>query len=115
MTSLFLTPDLMFSSRVLGAASAAGVGLKIVPAAANLAGSVTDDCRLVLVDLTMPGLDLNQVVMAVREKAPHARIVAFGPHVEEAMLAAAQNAGCEVFTRGQFNQQYAQLLQSAAT
>jgi DNA-binding NarL/FixJ family response regulator len=115
MQSLFLTPDLMFSSRVLGAASAAGVGLKIVPAAGDVVRFVSDDCRLVLVDLTMPGLDLPRVVAAVREKAPAARIIAFGPHVEEAMLAAAQEAGCEVLTRGQFNQQYAQLLQSAAT
>jgi DNA-binding NarL/FixJ family response regulator len=116
MQILFLTADLMFSTRVLGAASAAGIGLKIVPAAAGLAQVLTSDCRLVLIDLTLPSLDVSQVVPLIRAAAPAARILAFGPHVDEQALAAADQAGCDaVLTRGQFNQQYAQILQGVAS
>lgn len=113
MRCVFLTADLMFSSRVLAAAQAAGVALKIVPVASDFARHLTDECRLVLVDLTMPGLALGDVVTTARSAAPTARIVAFGPHVDEEALAAARAAGCDVLTRGQFNANYAALLQSA--
>ena len=54
---LFLTSDLMFSSRVLGAAKALGVGCKLVADPAQLAERSTADCRLVLVDLALDGLE----------------------------------------------------------
>ena len=43
-------------------------------------------------------------------------MIAYGAHVDEAALADAAEAGCDqVLTRGQFNQQYAELLQSGAS
>ena len=42
-------------------------------------------------------------------------MIAYGPHVDEAVLADAAEAGCDqVLTRGQFNKQYPELLQGAA-
>ena len=70
---------------------------------------------LALVDLTLERLNLSAAVSAIKSGAPAARVVAYGPHVDEAALADATEAGCDlVLTRGQFNQQYATLLQDVA-
>lgn len=115
MTVVFLSSDLMFSSRLLGAAKALNIDLQMVAASANLAGKLSPDCRLVLVDLALDRLDLPAAVDVVRRTTPQARIIAFGAHVNEDALAAAQTAGCDVvLSRGQFHKQYIELLQTAA-
>lgn len=106
----------MFGSRVVGAARALGAPLQLVARMGELSGKLSPECRLVLVDLGMDGFDLSQIVTAVREAAPSARIVAYGAHVNEAALAAASQAGCDqVLSRGQFHNQYAELLKGAVT
>jgi hypothetical protein len=55
---VFLTTDLMFSSQILGAAAKLGLKLHLAPNPAAAENTLTSDCRLVLVDLTLPGLDL---------------------------------------------------------
>lgn len=110
---VFLTSDLMFSSRVAGAASTLGVALQLVAQPANLAAKLSADCRMVFVDLSLSGLDLPAAIAVVRAAAPQARILAFGAHVDEAALAAAGAAGCDaVLSRGQFHKQYLELLKS---
>jgi DNA-binding NarL/FixJ family response regulator len=112
---LFLATDLMFTSQLLGAAAKLGLKLAVAANAADAADKLTEDCRLVIADLTLPGLDLPVVVGAVREQAPAARIVAFGPHVDEQALAAAERAGAHtVMSRGQFHREYAALLAGVA-
>ncbi len=111
---VFLTSDLMFSSQVMGAASTLGLKVQVV-AGSQLAGKLSSNCRLVLVDLSLPGLQLEPAIATVRETAPAARIVAYGPHVDEQALADAQAAGADlVLSRGQFHQQYAELLRPLA-
>lgn len=103
----------MFSSRVLGAASALGLSLQIVPHAAAIAEKASSETQLVLIDLTLPGVELTSAVENVRDKAAGAKIIAFGPHVDEELLQSAATAGCDaVLTRSQFNQQYAAILKS---
>jgi CheY-like chemotaxis protein len=112
--ALFLSSDLMFTSRLLGAAGTLGIALQTAASPAQLAGKLADDCRLVMIDLALDGLDLAAAVAAIRTAAPQAQIVAFGAHVNEAALAAAEKAGCDtVLPRGQFNKQYAELLRAA--
>lgn len=107
---VFLTSDLMFSSQVLGAANRLGLKVQFV-AGSDLAGKLSSECRLVLVDLSLPGLKLTEAIAAVRATAPAAQIVAYGPHVNEQALAAAEAAGADlVLSRGQFHKQYAELL-----
>jgi DNA-binding NarL/FixJ family response regulator len=113
MDCVFLAADMMFSSRVLEAAKAIDLPLKIVPIAADLSWHLTERCRLLIIDLTMPGLNLGEAVRLAQTQSPAARLVAFGPHVDEAALSAAAAAGCQVLTRGQFHQSYAALLASA--
>jgi DNA-binding NarL/FixJ family response regulator len=106
----------MFSSRVVGAAKTLGVSLSLVASPAALADKVTADCRLALVDLTLDGVNLPAAVAAIRAGAPAARIIAYGPHVDEAALADAADAGCDsVLSRGQFHKQYAELLKAATS
>lgn len=67
--------------------------------------------KLIVLDLTTTGLDLATVVPQLRQLAPGATIIAYGPHVQEERLAAAQAAGCDhVLTRGQWNAQMDHLL-----
>lgn len=113
-TVLFLTTDLMFSSRVLGAAKTLGLDCRLFANPQQLVASV-GDCPLALIDLGLTPLDLPAAVAAIRHTAPEAKIVAFGPHVDQQLLAAAKDAGCDVvLPRSQFNQHYVALLQAAA-
>src|SRR5262245_11034155 len=105
----------MFSSRVVGAAKSAGVAIELVADPATVPNKLTADCRLALIDLALDRLNLPAAVKAIKAGAPAARVVAYGPHVDEAALADATEAGCDqVLTRGQFNRDYAVLLQNAA-
>ena len=104
----------MFSSRVLGAAKSLGVAVQLVSNPAALAAKLAADCRLVLVDLSLAGLELPAAIAAIRQISPQARVIAFGAHVDEAALESARQAGCDdVLSRGQFHKQYVELLQTA--
>ena len=112
---LFLSSDLMFSSRVVGAAQMLSVPVQLVAAPSSLPEKISADCQLVFIDLSLDGLNLPAAVRAIRSGAPAARVVAYGPHVDESALADATEAGCDtVLTRGQFHKQYVDLLRSAA-
>jgi len=112
---VLLSSDLMFSSRVGGAAKQLNLEMVLVPNAASLPAKLSADCGLVIVDLTLTELNLPAVVRAAKTAAPGATVVAFGAHVDRSALADAGEAGCDlVLTRNQFNQQYGELLKAAA-
>ncbi len=80
----------MDRSRIGGAIG----GVEFVRDAAACAGA-----DVVLVDLARYGGDVG----AVRAAAPHARLVCFGPHVDEAGASAAVDAGADlVLPRSRF-------------
>jgi DNA-binding NarL/FixJ family response regulator len=92
-----LVADLMFAARIRGAAPTAAVAQSL-EALMKAAGRGT---ALVLVDLQ--ARDAVAAIEQVRERAPSARVVAFGPHVAEEALAAARSAGADrVMPRGAF-------------
>ena len=92
-----LVRDLMFAARVRGAAPDARTANGL-PALMELVGPGT---RLVIVDAQAP--DAVEAVQSVRDTAPDAELVAFGPHVEEAALQALSDAGADrVLPRGRF-------------
>jgi CheY-like chemotaxis protein len=67
--------------------------------------------RLVLLDLTTPGLDPRALFDRLSEPRP--KVIAFGPHVHEDRLQAARDAGCNlVLPRGQFFVQLERFLTS---
>jgi len=111
---VFLTSDLMFSSRVGMTAKQSGVEMVLVVNAGQLPEKITADCGLVLVDLSLERLNLPSVVQAARTASPQAKVVAYGAHVDHAGLADANDAGCDlVLTRNQFNQRFGELLEMA--
>lgn len=116
MSVYYVTSDLLFSSRVSGAASNLGVDLQIVGSVEQLLERAAEasECKLVLIDLTLTTLDVTTAVPAIRGLLPTARIVAYGPHVQEQRLQSAVDAGCdEVLSRGQFDREFGRLLRSA--
>ena len=105
----------MFSSRLVSAAKSNGVAISLIADQAALADNINADCRLALIDLSIDRLNLPAAVRAIKAGAPGAQVIAYGPHVDEGLLADAKEAGCDqVLTRGQFNQQYAELLANVA-
>lgn len=115
MSALLVTTDLMATSAADGAARQAGVGLTTVsPDAA--AGAASEATRLVALDLTAKVDDLAAWIAPVRAAAPQATLLAYGPHVHEARLQAAHDAGFDVvLSRGQFHRQMAELLRTYAS
>ncbi|MEX0936503.1 MAG: hypothetical protein WDZ59_01495 [Pirellulales bacterium] len=113
MSIVFLTRDLMFSSRVAGAAKQHGVALETFgDAQAAVARCEQGDVLLLIADLSTAGLDVVTLVQALDQfAAPRPRVIAFAPHVHEAKLLAAAQAGCdEVLSRGQFNTRAEQIV-----
>lgn len=116
MGVLYLTGDLLFSSRVSGAAANLAVPLQVCGSSDKLLelAASSGDVRLVLIDLTLSGVDLPATVKSIRDLAPEIKIVAYGPHVHEELLARANAAGCdEVLARGQFDREFGRLLREA--
>ena len=81
-----------------------------------LAQADEEPARLVIVDLSHPGLDPADLIERLKPLLPaEARTLAFGPHVHKQRLEAASAAGFdEVVSRGQFHAQLAAILKSAA-
>ncbi|HVS36620.1 MAG TPA: hypothetical protein VMS17_13745 [Gemmataceae bacterium] len=100
---LLLSDDLIFASRVAGAARAAGGEVRQVRSADALPELVRQlQARCVIVDIAFPGLDLADLMRRLGE-AGAPRVVAYGPHVDADALRAAQAAGCDpVLPRSKF-------------
>jgi CheY-like chemotaxis protein len=99
-----LTSDLTVSSPIEGAAARAGVPLQIVARGEEAIEQCrASDAKLLVVDLSLPSLDISSVVRQISSFERRPKIVAFGPHVHKSRLVAAREAGCdEVLSRGQF-------------
>ena len=89
-----------------------GNGAHVPRAHGSLGKAQGQSLDLVIVDLSLPGLDLGELIAGLRALPNSPRtIVGFAPHVHEAALLAAQQAGCDVvMSRGQFNAQLDELL-----
>ncbi len=111
MSAVLVSSDMMVSSRLSNTAQRANVPLTIALSAGDLTSQLSGQTRLVIVDLTQPGLNIVEAVSAVRTIAPAAKILAFGPHVDEELLAEASAAGCDlVLSNGQFHREQESLL-----
>jgi hypothetical protein len=99
-TIVALVPDLMDRSRITAAS----------PHPVEFVKAIDPDqpveAELLVVDLARVG-DLG----SVRRAAPHSRIIAFGPHVDDVALDAGREAGIDdVMPRSQFFRRIAELL-----
>jgi DNA-binding NarL/FixJ family response regulator len=117
MSALALISDLMMQSQVSGAAARTAVSLEIVASVEALLSKAQQAApRLVILDLSHPGIDPAQLVPQLKEIIPQdATLLAFGPHVHKNLLSAAAEAGCDpVISRGQFHGQMDEILKSFA-
>ena len=104
MNLLLLSQDLMLTARTEGVARKLGM---TVVTRRDLSAADWDSCRLLVVDLSLPGLDIPNVV-----KQAVVPVIACGPHVHEARLADARQAGCDlVVSRGQWDRDAERLCQ----
>lgn len=102
---LMLCDDLIFFSRVSGAARAVGLSVRMVRSASDLlAAARVEPPRGIIVDVHNPGLDLSALLAELKEAClVMPRVIAYGSHVEAAVLRAARQAGCDrVLPRSQF-------------
>jgi hypothetical protein len=108
---VLLTSDLACSSQVTGSAARVGAGIQTAMSVNRLREMLAEgEVHLVIVDLNS-GSDIAAIAQQTRMLHPQARLIAFGPHVHEARLKAAADAGCNlVMTRGQFYSQLDQTL-----
>lgn len=109
-----LVADLMFASRVRGAAAAVGVEAKTVSRADALVEETRKlRPRLVLLDLEARGVDVPALVARLREDPDTAGvpIIAFGSHVNREALQGARRAGVDrVLARSAFVRELPELL-----
>lgn len=110
---LLLTDDLIFSTKVTGTADAVGCRVTVtddVERAAELCRAEPPRC--ILLDLSVPGLEIDAVVQRLRAASAGAPVIAYGSHVDRQRLEAASRAGChEVLPRSKFSGSLVALLQ----
>ena len=108
---LFVTSDLMFSSKVSSVAQRLGVTVSVtgtaMPPDAESGSSdqpATDGPRMVVLDLSTPGVNVAEVVPQWRALPNSPQIIAYAPHVHGSKLESAKKAECDaVYTKGQFD------------
>ncbi len=112
MSVLFLSSDLVFSSRLAAAGNRIGVPVSAVSSIDAAAARISSGpIQLVVIDLSQASLDVEMAVSELRKARAGLAIVAYAPHVHEQRLRGAAEAGCnEVFTRGQFDRQMEEIL-----
>ena len=115
MHVLYLTSDLMFSSRATGVIHSFGGSIEVVSSAAELVRcATTQHVQLVILDLSLPGFEPESTVVALRNLVqPPDAIVAYAPHVHKQKLVAATSAGCdEVLSQGAFDRELQRIVRS---
>jgi DNA-binding NarL/FixJ family response regulator len=105
LPALALVRDLMFSSKITGAARALGTEAQVIRDPAQLA---TRQGRVLLVDLNLPGS--IEAAAAWRASNPSVPVVGFVSHVDAAAIEKARSAGLEVMARSGFVQALPRLL-----
>ena len=96
-TVVLLSDDLIFSSRITGAAKDHGATVHVsrgIDAAIDRAKKEPPRC--VIVDLAVAGERLGDLLAALSELAVRPRIVAYGAHVDAAGLRNAADLGCDI-------------------
>jgi DNA-binding NarL/FixJ family response regulator len=109
---LLLSDDLLFTSRITGTARALGFAVKPARTAAALESLARVHApRCVILDLSNPGLVIEDLVRALHAASPAFYLVAYGSHVDAATLHKARAAGCDlVMPRSQFIENLPRLL-----
>ncbi|MGH7480755.1 MAG: response regulator [Longimicrobiales bacterium] len=114
---LAVAADLMFASRIRGAAATAGAAVAFARTRQDALGRArAAHPRLILLDLDAVGVDPPELIRALKTDPGTGAvpIVAFGAHVRGEALRAAREAGADrVLARSRFVQELPALLSGA--
>lgn len=115
MRVFLLSQDLLVTSRVSGVVEALNVSFKSVSSTDNLQLAWSESpAELIVVDLTLPGLNVEEVVQWIHARQTRTMVIAFGPHVQLKTLERAEQSGCDhVYVRGEFFAQMRNILLQA--
>ncbi len=107
---LFLSPDLMFSSRVTSTVKQLGGDCRVAPTLGRALDLMdSEPICLVVVDLESPGVEIAAIAEEAGKK--EIPVVAYASHVREQLLESARNAGAaEVHPRSRFSSRMAAIL-----
>jgi DNA-binding NarL/FixJ family response regulator len=109
---LLLCDDLIFTSRVVGTATALGLTLRSAKTVEQLRGFLHHATpRCVILDIHTPGLDIENLLQEIAALTPRPFVVGYGSHVDAATLKKARDAGCDVvWPRSKFVDELARAL-----
>ncbi len=108
-TILAVVDDLLVSSRIVEAAKRIGARAGIASPEEVITRITVDHPKLMVLDLGMPGLDLDAIAEAARRDG--VALVAFYPHVDVELRRAARRAGIDrVYARSRFLRETAVIL-----
>lgn len=94
---LVLCDDLLFASRIRGAAEEFGVNIRMVRDVPTLLKFTQDgEYQAVFLDLNLPQLELEGLVRTLRQLPSNPLLVGFGSHVDKKTLEVAKIAGCDL-------------------
>ena len=109
-----ITEDLFFAGKIKPLAESAGWSIEFRPRT-KAPWNWTRTPKLIVIDLEIPGCQIETLVASLRETTPDVPILAFAGHALVDQLSAARRAGCDpVVTRGQLEGAVAQLLTQLA-
>lgn len=91
-----ISRDLLFASRIRGAAAAQGWEVTQVSDPSSLSQQETSDWEVVLIDLAAAPTEIGELVERLRRAVPQCRMIAFDAHVAEDRLEAARRMGCDL-------------------
>jgi hypothetical protein len=105
-TSILISDDLIFGSRIGGAVRQLGSSLRIVKSVGDALKAVHKETPTCLfLDLAVVGAQLRELLSGLESLPCRPRIVAYGSHVDTEGLRAATEAGCDlVLPRSRFVQ-----------
>lgn len=108
---LLLSSDLFFSSKITGTAEVVGLKIRVFGSAAKIIAAIGESSvRFLIVDLSLPGLNIGELTAGIPADS-RPEIIAYDAHVRTDQLAAAKAAGCDaVLSRGQLSSGLSEIL-----
>ena len=116
MYIFLLSQDLLAISRVRGVAQSLQLSLTPLSSLTELQATWRELPATLVIDLTLPGLNVEQVISWVQSQQTRLPVIAFGPHVHLTNLERAEQSGCDqVYVRGEFFSQMQNIFLQALT
>lgn len=116
-TCIAIVSDLIFASRITGAAKQVGTMCAVVRSSEALKDALkSEQPATVLVDMSCDELSPAEAIRTAKSQCPGARVVAFFSHVQTELMEKAKAAGADdVWPRSLFVQRLPKLLEAAGT